>query len=265
MHVKSLLHVRDHSKATGPAHHMLEYIALHVNAYTGEAFELTVDRIAHRLQVSPQWVGQLRRQLLASGELLIKQSHGRRPNVYVIPYERCHLCQQANPNVEFMGDDFNPKVEFGVDDLHPMSTPPSNPKVTPNQPQSNPKVEEGASAYSTGVTPEKAVKEERENNVGTNVGIDREPRTRRIRLTLKQEEVVEELETQFDTHSRGAFCVLVSDYGLGEEITYRCLRETMDAEEDGRITTTPVQYFMDLCMREAARQGIDLGFKRPGT
>ena len=93
MHSKSLLHVRDHSKATGPAHHMLEYIAQHVNAYTGEAFELTVDRIAHRLQVSSQWVGQLRRQLIESGELLVKQSRGRHPNVYVIPYERCPACQ----------------------------------------------------------------------------------------------------------------------------------------------------------------------------
>ena len=37
MHVESVVHVRDHSKATGPAHHMLEYITLHTNRYTGEA------------------------------------------------------------------------------------------------------------------------------------------------------------------------------------------------------------------------------------
>ena len=29
------------------------------------------------------------------------------------------------------------------------------------------------------------------------------------------------------------------------------------------MKTTPVQYFMDLCLREAERQGIPLGFKRP--
>src|SRR5262245_61068960 len=113
MHEPSLRHVRDHSKATGTAHHMLEYIALHVNAYTGEAFQLTVDRLAYRLQVTPQWVGQLRHQLVEAGELLVQQSRGRHPNVYVIPYARCPACQQANPKVEFGvkidRDDFNPK------------------------------------------------------------------------------------------------------------------------------------------------------------
>src|SRR5262245_31457632 len=120
MHVKSLLHVRDHSKVTGPAGHMLEYIAQFTNQYTGEAFELTVDRIAHRLQVSSQWVGQLRRQLVEAGELILKQSRGRRPNVYVIPYERCPLCQQTNPKVVWEGEDGNPKVEFGVEDANPQ-------------------------------------------------------------------------------------------------------------------------------------------------
>ena len=31
MDFKSLLHVRDHAKVQGTAHHLLEYIALHVN------------------------------------------------------------------------------------------------------------------------------------------------------------------------------------------------------------------------------------------
>jgi hypothetical protein len=79
MHVKSLLHVRDHSKATGPAGHMLEYIAQFTNQYTGEAFELTVDRIAHRLQVSMQWVGQLRRQLIDAGAAAILHGQSRPP------------------------------------------------------------------------------------------------------------------------------------------------------------------------------------------
>jgi hypothetical protein len=158
MHTKSLLHVRDHSKATGPAHHMIEYIAQHVNAYTGEAFELTVDRIAHRLQVSSQWVGQLRRQLIETGELLVKQSRGRRPNVYIIPYERCPACQHANPQVAAEGDDLNddlnPKVEFGVED--------PNSQATPKQPPSNPKVDDGASPLLPGVKPQKGSKVSKE-------------------------------------------------------------------------------------------------------
>jgi len=36
------------------------------------------------------------------------------------------------------------------------------------------------------------------------------------------------LENQFDTHSRGAFCRIVSDDGLGEEIAARLLRETLE-------------------------------------
>ena len=56
MHVNSLLHVRDHAKVRGTADHLLAYIALHVNRHTGEAFELSVDRLAHRLDVTPQWV-----------------------------------------------------------------------------------------------------------------------------------------------------------------------------------------------------------------
>jgi hypothetical protein len=101
MHFKSLLHVRDHAKVRGTAHHLLDYIALHVNMHTGEAFELTVDRLAHRLNITPQWVGRLRRCLVESGELIVKQSRCRRPNVYVIPYERCPACQKVNPKLEF--------------------------------------------------------------------------------------------------------------------------------------------------------------------
>jgi len=37
----------------------------------------------------------------------------------------------------------------------------------------------------------------------------------------------------------------------------------MELEAAGRIKTSLSQCFMDLCFREATRQGIDLGFKRP--
>jgi hypothetical protein len=138
VHFKSLLHVRDHAKVQGTAHHLLEHIAIHTNMHTGEAFELTVDRLAHRLEVTPQWVGQLRRRLVESGELIVKQSRGRRPNVYIIPYERCPACQKVNPKLEFqvneIPEDRNPKVTPG----QPQSEMPP----TPNSPHANPKVGE---------------------------------------------------------------------------------------------------------------------------
>ena len=89
MHFKSILHVRDHSKATGTAHHLLSTIANHVNMHTGEAFGPSVERLAERLDITPQWVRQLRARLVAEGELMLKPSRGRHPNVYIIPYERC--------------------------------------------------------------------------------------------------------------------------------------------------------------------------------
>jgi hypothetical protein len=100
VHFNSLLHVRDHAKVQGTAHHLLVYIALHVNRHTEEAFELSVDRLAHRLDVTPQWVRQLRARLVAAGELLVQQSRGRHPNVYRIPYERCPACQGGHPKLQ---------------------------------------------------------------------------------------------------------------------------------------------------------------------
>ena len=120
MHFKSLLHVRDHTKVVGTARQLLQDIALHVNMHTGEAFELSVERLAHRLDVSPQWVRRLRARLVASGELVVQQSRGRRPNVYRIPYERCSACQAANPKVEFPVEE----VENVAEDLNPKLYPP---------------------------------------------------------------------------------------------------------------------------------------------
>jgi len=102
-------------------------------------------------------------------------------------------------------------------------------------------------------------------NVGSNVGIDREKPKRQLRLTPRQEDAVEELENQLDTHSRGALCVIVSDRGLGEERALNLLQEAMEIEAARRVKTTLGQCFMDLVFRDAARQGIALGFKRPDT
>ena len=100
---------------------------------------------------------------------------------------------------------------------------------------------------------------EREFNVG-NVGTDRKKPKQRLRLSPRQEDLVEVLEEQFeDTHSRGAFCRIVSEAGLGEEIAARLLRETLEQE---RSITGPLgAYFIAACQREAQRQGIDLGFQ----
>ena len=77
MHFKSQLHVRDHAKAKGRAHHLLEHIAQHVNRHTGEAFGPSVERLADRLDITPQWVRHLRARLMAEGELIWKPIRGR--------------------------------------------------------------------------------------------------------------------------------------------------------------------------------------------
>jgi hypothetical protein len=164
MHFKSLLHVRDHSKVVGTAHHLLEYIALHVNMHTGEAFDLTVERLAHRLAVTPQWVGQLRARLVQAGELIVKQSRGRHANVYMIPYERCPACQGINPKVEFEVD-VNPQV--------PSSQPQSRGPATPKSPPLNPKVEGGPTPRLAWIEPPKDLKETRERKEGATPNFER--------------------------------------------------------------------------------------------
>jgi len=103
-----------------------------------------------------------------------------------------------------------------------------------------------------------------EHNVGSNVGVKPMNPGRRLHLTPRQEEAVEELENQLDTKSRGAFCVIVSDRGLGEERALALLREAMEIEDAGRLKTSLSECYMDLVFRDAARQGIDLGFQRAG-
>jgi hypothetical protein len=149
MHFKSLLHVRDHAKVRGRAHHLLSYIAQHVNMHTGEAFDLSVERLADRLDVTPQWVRQLRTRLVEAGELIVKQSRGRHPNVYIIPYERCQACQGRNPQVELPVDPIpdhpNPKVPAPQPETSPETLTASarngdrpNPNVAVAQPATQP-------------------------------------------------------------------------------------------------------------------------------
>jgi hypothetical protein len=157
MHVNSLLHVRDYAKVQGTAHHLLAYIALHVNMHTGEAFELSVDRLAHRLDVTPQWVRQLRTRLVAAGELEIQQSRGRHPNVYRIPYERCPACRAGNP-----------KLELPVES-HPKPLPPEPETEAPptrNSELTNPKLGGGAKPRLAWIERPKEVKDLKDSKEG---------------------------------------------------------------------------------------------------
>jgi hypothetical protein len=163
MHFKSLLHVRDHSKAKGRAHHLLEYIAQHVNRHTGEAFDLSVERLADRLDVTPQWVRQLRTRLVETGELIVRQSRGRHCNVYVIPYERCPACQGGNPKVELpvdnIPDDSNPQVD--------ASQPETLLAPTRNSEAPNPKLGEAFETLLARIECQKESKEVKEKKEGT--------------------------------------------------------------------------------------------------
>jgi hypothetical protein len=167
MHFKSLLHVRDHSKATGRAHHLLSTIAHHVNRHTGEAFGPSIERLAERLDVTPQWVRQLRARLVAEGELILKPSRGRHCNVYVIPYERCPACQGGNPKaelpVDLIPDDTNPQVP----PAQPATQPETLEAATRNSDPANPKVGEPFKAVLKRIELQKEFfKEEKEKKEG---------------------------------------------------------------------------------------------------
>jgi hypothetical protein len=203
MHFKSILHVRDHSKATGTAHHLLSTIANHVNMHTGEAFGPSVDRLASRLDVTPQWVRQLRARLVAEGELMLKPSRGRHPNIYIIPYERCPACQGSNPKVDLPDDSLPDETNPTVEDPQPASEPetltaptrnsyPANPKVTLPQPETftpptrnsedpNPKLKEPFAAVLARIELRKDVKEVKEKKEGVTrnsfeIGLDKPER-----------------------------------------------------------------------------------------
>jgi hypothetical protein len=159
MHFKSLRHVRDHVKVQGRAYDLLMYIALHTHMHTGEAFELTIERQAHRHQITPEWTRILLNGVIATGELVVERSRGRHPNRYRFPLERCHACQ---------GDDINPEVQLR-DDLNPQRYPPQPPTVpqtvpapTPNSDPANPKLREGSKPLGEPIPPLKEVKENTE-------------------------------------------------------------------------------------------------------
>jgi hypothetical protein len=255
MHDLSIRHVRDHAKAQGTEHHLLEFISVHVNAYTGEAFELTVDRVAHRLKITPQWVRQLRARLVASGELLVKPSRGRHPNVYIIPYARCPACQGANPKLQLPVDP-NPKLPAPPPDPQPETRPPT----TRNSDPSNPKLRDGAKALGAliGSLKDNVRKEETEKNVHveSNHPNPKPPDA----LTLREEDLVEEIITRFhDEKSRATYRRIVGK--LGEDLARRVMGLAWEVRD--RIAVSPGAYFIGIAKNVARENGIDLGFKSP--
>jgi hypothetical protein len=105
--------------------------------------------------------------------------------------------------------------------------------------------------------------EKRENNV-VNVASHRTTYQLPPLLTEREEYLAREMARHLDgdSHSLAALRRIVSDQdGLGEAIACRLFDDTMEQVEAHKIKTTPGRYFIDLAKREAARQGIDLGFK----
>jgi DNA-directed RNA polymerase specialized sigma54-like protein len=102
---------------------------------------------------------------------------------------------------------------------------------------------------------------ERENNV-MNVASHRTTQQKPPPLTDREEDLAQEIARHLDGdgHSLGAIRRIIST--LGEAIVYRLFDETMEQEEAHKIKTTPGRYFIDLAKRDAARQGIDLGFRQ---
>jgi hypothetical protein len=105
---------------------------------------------------------------------------------------------------------------------------------------------------------------ERENNV-ENVGSDRTKRKCRTPVVLDEQEqaLVDELVHQFDDEkSRGAFARIVSPQGLGYDSAYRLMCEVFEFERAHRIKKSPGAVYIDFAKRDAARQGINLGFRQ---
>lgn len=84
MSIDIVAYVRDFSKATGSAHHLLLVIASNINSTLGYAWP-SIAYLAQRLDVTPRRIHQILHELEASGQLIIEHGGGRRTNRYRIP------------------------------------------------------------------------------------------------------------------------------------------------------------------------------------
>jgi hypothetical protein len=162
MHIKSLRHVRDHVKVQGRPYNLLLHIATHTNMHTGEAFELSVERLAHRHAITPEWTRRLLHGLIATGELVVERSRGRHPNRYRFPLERCPACQDTNPEVEFRVDPHPEDLNPELDPLQPPTEPPTEPSPTLNWTPHNPELGVASEPHLAQIERPKEVKEIKE-------------------------------------------------------------------------------------------------------
>jgi hypothetical protein len=139
-------------------------------------------RQALRHQITPEWTRRLLNGLIATGELIVERSHGRYPNRYRFPLERCPACQDATPQGEW-GGDINPEVELG-DDINPKRQPHPQPQtLPPSTPNSAAPQPVGKVLRFPGIqpqtAPQKEVKEVKEKKDGPAPNVDRDQEDRR--------------------------------------------------------------------------------------
>jgi hypothetical protein len=85
MHLPTLVSLRDQSKVSGPAHHLLLMLALYGYRETNVSCP-SVGRLAHTLGVTPRHVRSLLKELVTVGAVRITHGGGRHTNTYeVIP------------------------------------------------------------------------------------------------------------------------------------------------------------------------------------
>jgi hypothetical protein len=120
-----------------------------------------------------------------------------------------------------------------------------------------PKLEGASKPRSPWILPQKdnVSKDERETHV--NVGINQTHPKPVATLTLREDDLVEELVSRFrDEKSRATYRRIVG--ALGEDLTYRLMYLAWEVRD--RIAVSPGAYFVGIAKNVAREHGIDLGF-----
>jgi hypothetical protein len=114
------------------------------------------------------------------------------------------------------------------------------------------------------LTQKRSENEMKKNNV-VNGASDRTKSHLPPPLTEREEDLARDLAWKLDGDSYSLAALRRIVGSLGEAITYRLFKDTMEQEAAHQIKTTRGRYFTDLAKREAALQGIDLGFRQHGA
>jgi hypothetical protein len=144
----------------------------------------------------------------------------------------------------------------------PATAPRPTRNSTWNCDVSNPKPEGASKPRSPWIPPQKdnVSKDERETHV--NVGINRTNPKPVATLTLREEDLVEELVSCFrDEKSRVTYRRIVG--ALGEDLAYRLMRLAWEVRD--RMAVSPGAYFVGIAKNVAREHGIDLGFATSRT